>query len=163
MNGIGQAICLAALMAALETYAHSQQFCDEMDFRVARSADDIVITGHTGISTNARIPPQMHGLPVVEIGERAFANRRLTSVVTYESVMRIGDEAFSNNQLASVARMGHGAFAGSQITSIAIDDNVDVHTFSGLPCGFVSLYQNQGQRAGTYVLNDRAWAFEPRL
>ena len=75
----------------------------------------IIITGHTGNSSQIEIPRRINRRSVVRIEDEAFANNQLVSVVMPDSVTHIGDWAFVNNQLESVT-IGHsvtniGSFA----------------------------------------------------
>ena len=52
--------------------------------------------------TDIRIPSTINGYPVTTIGEGAFRNKGLTSVVIPNSITTIGKDAFNNNQLTSI-------------------------------------------------------------
>ena len=66
------------------------------------------------------IPGNMCGYPVTSIGDKAFYDNQLTSVIIPYGVTGIGSEAFANNQLTSVTipgsvtGIGNNAFAGNQ-------------------------------------------------
>lgn len=53
------------------------------------------------------IPCEINGVTVKHIGEVAFANNRLTSVVIPDSVLSIGGMAFPTNKITSLA-VGNG-------------------------------------------------------
>ena len=59
------------------------------------------ITGYTGRSTAIVIPERINGVLVTAIGNGAFSQRGLTSVVMPDSVTSRGIGAFNNNQLTS--------------------------------------------------------------
>ena len=67
---------------------------------------------------------------VTTIGDSAFQNNQLTSVVISNSVTTIGEFAFDGNQLTSVTipnsvtTIGSSAFSENQLTSIVIPDSV---------------------------------------
>jgi hypothetical protein len=77
----------------------------EADFTVELTADfaGAVIKGYTGTATQVRVPATIQGMPVKEIGEAAFYNKRIISVIIPEGVTVIGKSAFENSgQLVSV-------------------------------------------------------------
>jgi hypothetical protein len=77
----------------------------EADFTVELTADftGAVIKGYTGTATQVRIPATIQGMPVKEIGERAFYDKKITSVIIPEGVTVIGKYAFERSgQLVSV-------------------------------------------------------------
>ena len=90
----------------------------------------IIITGYTGPGGAVVIPEQIDGSPVIAIGEWAFVDKRLTSVVIPDSVTYIGNSAFHRNQLSSViipdrvTGIGSYAFYVNQLTSVTIPDSV---------------------------------------
>jgi hypothetical protein len=108
------------------------------------------ITKYVGDKWEVGIPSKIRKLPVTHIGERAFQEKNLTSVIIPNSVTDIGYWAFANNQLTritipssvthlsgfdnnqlssvtipnNVTTIGYGAFAGNQLTSITIPNSV---------------------------------------
>ncbi|MDN5212793.1 leucine-rich repeat domain-containing protein [Fulvivirgaceae bacterium BMA12] len=94
----------------------------------------VEVVGYTGAAKELTIPPTVaHGAntyTVTAIGNEAFVNRQLTSVVIPDGVISIGQQAFFNNQLSSltlganVTDIGFGAFQSNQLTSITISDGV---------------------------------------
>jgi len=93
-----------------------------------------VITRYIGSRTDVNIPANIKSgeyiYPVIYIGDKAFANRRITSVIIPDGVSRIGEEAFANNQLTnvtipnSVIIIGDLAFYNNQLTSVTISSNI---------------------------------------
>jgi len=90
------------------------------------------IIQYNGIRQTIRIPPQIQGMTVTEIGNEAFQNKQLTSVTIPNSVTIIGVYAFPNNQLTnvtipnSVTVIGDWAFYQNQLTSVTIPNSVTV-------------------------------------
>ena len=82
------------------------------------------------------IPNKLDSLPVTRIGNSAFSWNQLTSVDIPSSVTNIGNWAFSNNQLtsvdipSSVTSIGSYAFRYNQLTSVVIPSSVTSIGFS---------------------------------
>ena len=91
----------------------------------------ITITGFIGSCQNLIIPPNIAGLPVVNIGDKAFYGDSLTSVTIPANVTNIGEEAFFKCTSltgvtipASVTYIGPAAFQGClSLTSIYCEGN----------------------------------------
>ena len=100
------------------------------DFGFTVNNGQITITEYRGQARDVVIPERINGLPVVAIGEWAFADNQLTSVTIPNSVTHIGDEAFAWNKLTSVAipnsvtYIGDYAFFRNQLTSVTIPNSV---------------------------------------
>jgi TolB-like protein len=81
-------------------------------------------------SVAVAIPETMGGQRVTSIGDRAFYEKKLTSVTIPNGVTSIGDRAFASNQLTSVTipngvtSIGSSAFASNQLTSVTIPNGV---------------------------------------
>ena len=113
-------------MQALESLQY-QKIADKEEYRV-------VGIGNVS-STDIVIPSTYHGLPVTEIGKNAFSDRAsayITSVLIPDSIITIGDNAFSDcDSLTSieipdsVTTIGSSVFSAcSNLTSIEIPDGV---------------------------------------
>jgi hypothetical protein len=111
---------------------------------------------------------------VTSIGDRVFSSNQLTSVTIPDSVTSIGNYAFYGNQLTSVTipdsvtSIGYGSFYApsysdnQQLTSIIIGANITLQVGQGgyndrnpsFGNDFVSFYNQNGKKAGTYTYND---------
>jgi hypothetical protein len=106
---------------------------NEKDFKVRpiEGGKGVEITEYVGDKFEVRIPPRIQKLPVTSIGDKAFADKSITSVTIPSSVKNIGDEAFYRcTGLSSiiipngVTSIGVMAFALSSLTNITIPDSV---------------------------------------
>jgi len=88
------------------------------------------ITDFSGTDLELVIPPTINTVAVTAIGDSAFWERQLISVVIPYGVTSIGNNAFRENQLISVdipdsvTHIGNGAFQANQLTSVVIPDSV---------------------------------------
>jgi len=102
----------------------------EGDFLYKVNGNSILITGFVKLNVGVQIPAQIQGLPVTEIGEKAFHEKGITSVTIPSSVTSIGEWAFYKNALTAitipgnVASVGKFAFANNAFTSIVLEDGV---------------------------------------
>ncbi|MDR2094268.1 MAG: leucine-rich repeat domain-containing protein [Treponema sp.] len=111
---------------------------------------------------------------ITAIGVHAFAHNNLTSVVIPNSVTEIYGSAFAVNNLSSivipngVTKIYGDTFFGNPLTSITIPGGVDLDRDAfgsfGLSIGFVSFYNKNGKKAGTYTRPDaksKKWTYRP--
>lgn len=89
---------------------------NELDYKLNADGTGYIVTGIGGYlyynGTDLIIPDMYRGLPVVEIGDRAFLlERSITSVVIPNSVERIGSQAFD---------------ACTELVSVEIGDSVKI-------------------------------------
>ncbi len=82
----------------------------------------VMLTGFIGDEVDLVIPASVDGLDVVAIGDRAFADSRIKSVIISESVTSIGWFAFdgcvklkSITVPSSVVSIGYGAFGTAEL------------------------------------------------
>jgi len=106
---------LGFILLSTPLAATAQQFGD---FTYSSDGSAITITGYTGPGGSLDIPAAISGLPVTAIGNYAFYNRRLASVIIPNSVTDIGSYAFeycydlaSVTTLSAVTNIGDFAFA----------------------------------------------------
>jgi len=133
-SSAGQAAAVSASLPQAVGYD------DEKDFTVEAINEGSAarITRYAGKNTEIRIPPYIGNRPVTEIGERAFTRRGLTNVVLPDSVIFIGNLAFSDNPIGSVS-LGANVYIANNAF-----DSTGYNSFSAV------FYNNQGRRAGTY-------------
>jgi len=119
------------------------QYDWEGDFMSEPVSGGVRITRFTGNHSEVRIPSQIRGESVIEIGRNAFSETGtrsgapiwrgmgITSVIIPDSVTHIGDSAFRDNPLTdvtipdSIISISGRAFAGTQITRAIIPINPD--------------------------------------
>ena len=106
------------------------------------TANDVSFNESTGTVTdytnttekNIIIPGDFNGVAVRSIGDWAFYNNSLTSVIIPASLTRIGVEAFYNNSLtsvtipASLTSIGCSAFSNNRLTSVLLEADSNIRT-----------------------------------
>ena len=76
------------------------------------------------------IPETYNGLPITEIGDRAFKGKSFTTITLPDTVTKIGDEAFMNTELTSIQwgndiiHIGDNAFKNTKLTSITLPNKL---------------------------------------
>ena len=85
----------AALLALMAAGAFAQQYTNESDFQVTKTATAVTITGYAGRGGEVNIPPTIQNTPVTNIGPRAFQAKTIINSVTIPNgVTRIDQMAF---------------------------------------------------------------------
>lgn len=110
------ALVLVPLPASAATYG---------DFTYEVTDGKATITGYTGTETNVTVPGEVDGYTVTAIGNSAFSgNNTIRKVVLPETIVSIGDFAFSCDNLAninlpnSINHIGDRAFLCSNLTYV---------------------------------------------
>jgi hypothetical protein len=104
------------------------------DFKIERNSDNktVTIVQYIGEGSEVVIPDQIRGMPVTIIGAGSFIGKNITSVTIPDSVITIGDGAFSSIKTLTtviigngVTSIGEGAFAGcTELSDVTIGENV---------------------------------------
>ena len=93
---------------------HELEETDSSLFKVIlnNEGNGIIITGYTGYSHRIRVPSQIQGFPVIEIGESAFSpfdthdinktSELLSQVILPEGLIKIGRAAFAGQGITSI-------------------------------------------------------------
>ena len=141
----GKFVFTAVFLLAVFTANADAPYDNENDFVIETVGTGQVarITNYNGIKTEIRIPVNIRRMTIVGIRENAFNNRGFTSVSIPNNVILIESRAFSENE----------------ITQITIGNNVSCHEDS-FDSGFVSFYNENGRRAGTYIYQDGLWTIQ---
>jgi hypothetical protein len=115
------------------------------DFQFFFDTNDVWVGGYTGSRKEAVIPASIGRWTVTGIEQEAFDGKKLTSVIIPSSVRYIK----------------YNAFYGNSLTSIVIPANVSRGDSSVFDNGFDAYYDNNGKKAGTYILNKGKWTYRP--
>jgi len=90
------------------------------------------VIGYNGTANGELVIPATHnGFPVTAIGDFAFRNHQLTSLVLPEGITHIGFNAFLDNRLTnvvfpdSIRNIAEGAFQGNQLVNVDFPQNAN--------------------------------------
>lgn len=142
----------------------------KMSFRIIIDIDnfDIIVIDdsfvelleYSGNAKDVVIPESINNLPVFGIGNNAFNNKQITSVVISDSVEIIGKNAFFNNPLTSVVisrsvkTIGEYAFPTDHLTNLSLPDNVAVE-----PTSFFNAEKRERERRREFAeFMTRLWS-----
>ena len=119
-------LCLTLLLS-LSFLALTSAAYDDGTWTYYLSGDAAKITGCvSSCPTDLAIPSNVDGFIVTSIGDKAFRDNGLTSVIIPDGVTSIGEQAFRDNQLTSVTipdgvtSIGDLAFSENKLTSAAL-------------------------------------------
>lgn len=131
-------VCLMCFMtlSSCEFFKNPEeeiQYSEGLDYELTKDGKGYIVTGlGTCQSLKLVIPPSYNGLPVVEIGDRAFFEcLKVGYVVLPDTIVTLGEWCFGNSLLAeinipsSVKRIGNYAFTGTILTKIEISEGVE--------------------------------------
>jgi len=136
-NGTGGGVSVSGTSGDYHEQEQEQgQYDDESDFEVkiidGIFRDSVIIEGYKGNKEIVHIPSRIDSFSVNIIGEKAFSNKKMTSVIIPDSVTFLGRHSFSNNKLKSVT-IGNGvteigiyAFVNNELKNVIIGKNVSV-------------------------------------
>jgi len=120
-------------LAFTTSLANAQFTVNNIEYTVI-GTDSVSATDYSGSGGSVIIPDSVENAnvkyAVTAIGQSAFENKSLTSVIIPENVNSIGINAFIDNQLTSViipngvSTIKQGAFARCSLTSVVIPDGV---------------------------------------
>ena len=102
----------------------------EGDYTYETIGGGVRITGYLGTGENLAIPDTLGGQPVLEIGAKAFANRRIPLLIIPDSVKTIKYGAFQSSSIgyvvigSGVTSIGDYAFQTNRLTSVTLPENV---------------------------------------
>lgn len=102
----------------------------ESDFTTKAVTGGVEIVAYKGTSKIVVIPTTIGGVAVTSIGDKAFYNLQLLSLVLPGSLTNIGSQAFLGNALVSVdfptgvTNIGDHAFAHNKLTSLVLPGGI---------------------------------------
>jgi len=76
-------------------------------------SDHSEVIGVEKITQSITVPPEVNGVPVTEIGKKAFDNTYLSSVILPDTITRIDDKAFSNTRIEKISIPSNVCVIGS--------------------------------------------------
>ena len=122
-------VCMAMLPSALQAQPLLSESQPQWEF--ATKDETVTITKYVGAGGAVTIPGTINGLPVVNIGEKAFFQcTNLTSVTVPISVTRVGAYAFGLcNKLLGVYFMSNAPSLGEAV--FFKDDQLTVYYLPG--------------------------------
>jgi len=107
------------------------------DFGIMQNANGITITSYNGTRRRVIIPETLHGQSVTAIGNEAFRAKGIVSVIIPNSIVSIGNYAFTNSNSGSnnnvinevvipdsVISIGSDAFSSCGLTKVTIGRGV---------------------------------------
>lgn len=124
-----------AIIEKVENVTNAEDYA-KLDYTYNESDKTAVVTGFKeGQSNKDLVIPkttEKDGVTykVVSIGDYAFKNRGLTSVIIPNTITSIGRSGFSDNKLTSVTipntvtNIGYAIFSGNKLTSVTIPNTV---------------------------------------
>ena len=106
--------------------------CREADYLWEERGGNVVVTGYKGEDVRIRVPETLGGMQVTEVGDEAFYETPVRTVILPEGIVHIGNTAFSGcNQLREMAlpesltSIGAGAFESCyHLLEMSIPDQV---------------------------------------
>jgi virulence-associated protein VagC len=146
----------------IRKYDNGEDFLITEKREESREIWTISVDGYKGEKKEIRISPKMRGSPVLYIKDKAFYDKKLTSVSIPLDVEEIGAGAFMRNQLTSVTlpeaitKVGINAFAENPITTIIITSGFDVES-GAFPNNF-SDFTGASAKAGIYTWDGSSWS-----
>jgi hypothetical protein len=145
--------------------ASAQKGTTKDGFKYAVKDNAVTITGWKGKGVDIVIPATIDGLPVQAIGRDAFRGKKIQSLALPDGITYIGDFAFFNHRLTSLVlpeniETGADAFAtigANPLTSIEAPHQLNTAKRTDLPYKFIVWYIVHGRQPGTYTYKDGVW------
>jgi Concanavalin A-like lectin/glucanases superfamily/Sulfatase-modifying factor enzyme 1/BspA type Leucine rich repeat region (6 copies) len=165
-------IILMLATAAFVLASESRADFTSGDFNYQSNGTGVTITRYLGGSGTLTIPSALGGLPVTEIGDRAFwSNTTITSVSLPSSVSIIGEAAFYNcikltniniSDIRNITTIQHWAFLNSPVGNyipysyICYGTNASIVGYNGTNNSLIIPPYINGQPV-TYIANEAFW------
>ena len=122
-------ICIYVVLVVLPSFKAAAEVSGDWEYSV--SGGEAIINNYTGPGGGLVIPETLAGLPVKEIGALALSEKGITALAIPNTVIRLGDNAFSRNPSLSyvsissnITNLPTGVFASCGFSWFNIPDGV---------------------------------------
>lgn len=109
---------------SITLYAKFIESSDGLEFTLNKTGDGYIVSGYSGTASQVYIAYAYNGLPIVEIGDKAFYGATISSVIMPDTIVKIGDGAFGACETlksvtipAGIEFIGSGAFNGCDLSA----------------------------------------------
>jgi len=122
-------LCIYVCLVVLPSFKAAAEVSGDWEYSV--SGGEAIINNYTGPGGGLVIPETLAGLPVKEIGALALSEKGITSLTIPDTIIRLGDNAFSANPglsyvsiSSNITNLPTGVFASSGLSSFLIPNSV---------------------------------------
>lgn len=137
----------------------------EGKFETTTVDDGVIITGSGSVNIvdgNLTIPSEINGKKVIEIGEKAFLKKSISSVSFEGTLEKIGDQAFQGNEISGSVEIpahyiGSDAFAQNDIKDVTFKETKEIgdNAFRDNKIEFIDFLSSNTDLGDNAFLNNR--------